>query len=193
MPGRRAILRTAVLLVVIMLAGLVAINAWSPLWWQRLLYPLRYQEQIDRYARVNRLDPYTVTAVIYVESGFDPRSTSSAGARGLMQLLPGTAKEAAERLGDSNFDKAKLEDPATNIRYGTWYLRHLRDRYGSTAFALAAYNGGGANMDRWLRNTQGRSESEVIAKIPFRETREFVGRVKKTERTYRRLYPEAFK
>lgn len=180
-------------LLVLALAGFATVSLWQPVWWQRLVYPLEYESHIAKYSRVNRLDPYTVAAVIYVESGFNPRSTSSAGARGLMQLLPGTAAWAAETLGDSNFHADQLDDPRTNIRYGTWYLHKLLERYDSAAFALAAYNGGGGNMDRWLKGKETKTEHDVIADIPFRETRDFVARVERTEAIYRRLYPNAFK
>lgn len=191
--SRRGIFRAITLFVVLLIATVIALNLWSPSWWRRLIYPLAYEREIARHARLNRLDPHLVAAVIYVESGFDADSESRAGARGLMQLLPDTAREASERLGERDFDGATLTDPETNIRYGTWYLRHLIDRYDSATFALAAYNGGGTNMDRWLKGKQNLSEQQVVASIPFRETREFVARVRKTEGIYRQLYPDVFK
>jgi len=180
------------LVAVALIAAIGLLSLWSPAWWERLVYPLTYRNEIARYSTANDLDPYLVASVIYVESGFNPGSKSQAGARGLMQLLPDTAKEAAEQLGEDDFSVGRLEDPATNIRYGTWYLKYLIKRYSSVSFALAAYNGGGTNMDKWMKGKDGLSERQVIAAIPFRETREFVGRVRNTERTYRRLYPDAF-
>jgi len=190
--GRSRILRLLVLLAAAAVVGILVVNHFMPPWWERLLYPLDYREQIKKYAVRNRLDPYEVTAVISVESGFDPRSESRAGARGLMQLLPDTGRWIAENLGEE-YDAERLYEPETNIRYGSWYLRKLTQRYESTVFALAAYNGGGTNMDKWLRGKEGSSEREVIARIPFKETREFVRRVENAETRYRRLYPDAFK
>lgn len=190
---RRTVFRAVALVAAALIAAVGLLSLWSPAWWERLVYPLTYRTEISRYSSENDLDPYLVAAVIYVESGFNPGSRSPAGARGLMQLLPDTAREAAEQLGDDDFSVARLDDPATNIRYGTWYLKYLTKRYKSVSFALAAYNGGGTNMDKWMKGKGDLSERQVIAAIPFRETREFVGRVRSTERTYRRLYPEVFR
>lgn len=189
----RSVFRGVATAVVLLIIAFGVVSIWSPAWWQRIIYPLVYRAEIERYSAVNDLDPYLVTAVIYVESGFNPQSRSRAGARGLMQLIPSTAKEAAEQLGEKDFEVEMLDDPKTNIRYGTWYLRHLLERYGSVSFALAAYNGGGSNMDRWLKGNDDKSERQVVEAIPFRETREFVGRVRMTEKIYRRLYPGSFK
>jgi len=191
--SRRGVFRAATVFVALMVATVGVLSLWSPDWWQRLIYPLEYRATIADSAGRNRIDPYLVAAVIYVESGFDPASRSRAGARGLMQLLPSTAREAAQQLGDTDFNVDQLDDPQVNVRYGTWYLRQLVRKYHSTTFALAAYNGGGGNMDKWLRGRQADRERDVIADIPFRETREFVARVQKTEDVYRRLYPKAFK
>jgi len=181
--------RLIIVLAIAALAVLALLTALAPDWWMRLLYRIEYREEIARYSRENHLDPYLVAAVIQVESGFDPHSRSQAGAVGLMQLLPDTGREVAERLKD-DYDPERLTDPETNIRYGTWYLGHLTKRYESTVFALAAYNGGGANMDQWRRGSEGKPDRWVIDRIPFKETREFVGRVIKTRDTYRRLYPD---
>lgn len=189
----RVILRAVTLFVVLVLAAVGALSLWSPEWWQRLIYPLEYCQAIKESADAAGIDPYLIAAVIYVESGFDANSRSRAGARGLMQMLPNTAKEAAEQLGDRDFAVEDLDTPEVNIRYSTWYLRRLIRKYDSTTFALAAYNGGGGNMDKWLKGREGERERDVIADIPFRETREFVARVEKTEEIYRRLYPQAFK
>ncbi len=188
-------IRISRLLALLAIIGVVVVgllNHFMPSWWERMLYPLKYRAEIGKYAGRNRLDPYLIAAVISVESGFDARSNSNAGARGLMQLLPGTARDVAANLHDSDFSPDSLYDPDTNIRYGTWYLAKLTKRYDSTVFALAAYNGGGTNMDKWLRGKETSSERDVIAKIPFKETREFVSRVTRTKEVYRRLYPDAF-
>ncbi len=192
MTGRR-FLRLLGVVTVGILVAVSLLNVLMPSWWARVLYPLDYRSQIRKYSNLNHLDPYTVAAVISVESGFDPRSHSSAGARGLMQLLPDTGRWVAENLREDSYDPDRLYDPDTNIRYGTWYLRHLTKRYDSTVFALAAYNGGGANMDKWLRGKEARPERDVVSKIPFKETREFVGRVDKAKAMYEKLYPSAFK
>ena len=109
--------------------------------------PLHDQSVIREQAAAKNLDPALIAAVIYAETKFDPR-TSSAGAVGLMQILPQTAKFLAHRSGATTFTTADLGTPAVNIAYGSYYLRYLLDQYhGSTVLALAAYNGGQANVE----------------------------------------------
>jgi soluble lytic murein transglycosylase len=97
-----------------------------------------------------------------------------------MQLTPGTAKGIAQYTGGSRFRVSDLTNPDINIRYGAWYLRHLLDRYGQhERLALAAYNAGEDNVDRWQRKHVG---------IQFRETRDYVDKVERLKTIYRRTY-----
>ncbi|HET7379600.1 MAG TPA: lytic transglycosylase domain-containing protein, partial [Gaiellales bacterium] len=110
-----------------------------------------------------------------------------AGAVGLMQILPQTAEFLAHRSGATTFTVSDLSTPAVNIAYGSYYLRYLLDRYGgSEMLALAAYNGGEANVDRWLADA--RARSLTISEIRFPETRAYVERVLSAQRDYRRKY-----
>src|SRR5947208_6445205 len=115
-----------------------------------LTLPLAYSDVIRQQAAEKHLDPALVAAVIYAETKFDPRS-SSAGAEGLMQILPQTAQFLARRSGATTFTVSDLATPQVNIAYGSYYLRYLLDRYGGREMlALAAYNGGVTNVDEWL-------------------------------------------
>jgi soluble lytic murein transglycosylase len=120
-----------------------------------------------------------LAAVIEQESKFNPDARSSAGAIGLMQLQPATAKGIAKYTGGSKFVVSDLNDPEINVRYGAWYLHHLMQKYGSEQLALAAYNAGQANVDRW------RADGEGIA---FPDTRAYVDRVERLKGIYRRAY-----
>lgn len=146
---------------------------------ERVRHPLRYEAVIRTHAANYDLEPSLLAAVIYTESRFDPAARSSAGAVGLMQLLPDTAKGIALRTGGARFVVSDLLNPEINIRYGSWYLRTLVEKYGSQRLALAAYHAGQGNVDTW------RSEGKGIV---FPETREYVERVVEAERVYRRLY-----
>lgn len=147
--------------------------------------PLQYSSVIRRQASEKRLDPALVAAVIDAETKFDPR-TSPAGAEGLMQIEPATARFLARRSGATSFTTGDLADPAVNIAYGAYYLRYLLDEYGgSTVLALAAYNGGEANVDRWRQAHGGHL---AIAQIPFPETRDYVARVLRLRAEYRHRY-----
>ncbi len=173
--------RLAVLLAlgVALGGGFAYVEETTPAWYARLRYPLRYDVIVRGHARNYRLDPALLAAVIYQESKFRPDARSPSGAIGLMQLLPTTAKGIALHTGGTRFRVSDLDDPEINVRYGAWYLRHLLDRYGDESTALAAYNAGQRNVDRW--RAEGRA-------IQFGETRRYVERISELERIYRRAY-----
>jgi soluble lytic murein transglycosylase len=150
--------------------------------------PLAYASIIRQQAAEKHLDPALVAAVIYAETKFDAR-TSSAGAEGLMQIEPATAEFLARRSGGTAFRVSDLAHPAVNIAYGTYYLRYLLDKYrGNLVLALAAYNGGETNVDRWLAAARARGQPLGIDQIPFPETRDYVLRVLEAQREYRTTY-----
>ena len=151
----------------------------NPGWWVRLWYPLKYQAIVRGHARNYRLDPALLAAVIYQESKFRATVESKSGAIGLMQLLPATAEGIAIHTGGTRFRIADLYDPEINVRYGSWYLRPLLDKYGDERTALAAYNAGQENVDDWRRDGRG---------IAFAETRHYVKRVEHLKTLYRRGY-----
>jgi soluble lytic murein transglycosylase len=114
-----------------------------------LTLPLRHEDIIRQQARAKDLDPALVAAVIYRESKFRDQ-TSDAGAKGLMQILPDTAKFIAKRSGGTRFELRDLANPQVNIAYGCWYLRYLIQRYsGNQVAAVAAYNAGHQHVDTW--------------------------------------------
>jgi soluble lytic murein transglycosylase len=172
-------LLTVVAVAAVGAAAFAYVDTASPPWYERLRYPLAYEEIIRGHARNYDLDAALLAAVIYQESKFDPRARSEAGAIGLMQLRPETAKGIAVRTGGSAFRVDDLYDPEINVRYGSWYLRHLLRKYGDERLALAAYNAGQANVDEWRAAGKG---------IAFAETREYVERVDELKDVYRRAY-----
>jgi soluble lytic murein transglycosylase len=151
----------------------------EPAWWARIWYPLRYQAIVRGHAQHYHLNPALLAAVIEQESKFNASARSSTGAIGLMQLQPATAKGIAIHTGGNDFVLADLDNPEINVRYGSWYLRHLLDKYHDERLALAAYNAGQANVDDW------RSKGEDIQ---FSETRAYVSRVERLKDIYRRAY-----
>jgi soluble lytic murein transglycosylase len=150
--------------------------------------PLAYQDVIREQAADKHLDPALIAAVIYAETKFDPRP-SSVGAEGLMQIMPQTAKFLAHRSGATTFTTADLGTPQVNIAYGSYYLRFLLDHYGqSKLMAIAAYNGGEANVDRWVASAHGDGHRFSLSDIPFPETRAYVQKVLAAQGAYRRKY-----
>jgi soluble lytic murein transglycosylase len=141
---------------------------------QELTLPLRHEDIIRQQAAEKNLDPALIAAVIYQESKFRDR-TSSAGAKGYMQLLPGTAEFIAHKSGGTRFELQDLGTPQINIAYGSWYLRYLIERYnGNKTLAVAAYNAGEDNVDKWVTAAGGPDKFDATRDIPFPETRAYV-------------------
>ena len=171
----RRLLGVGVLVAVLATAAVAYILIAEPPWFERLRYPLRYSQYVKVHARENHLDPALLAAVIYQESKFDAGAESKSGAIGLMQLTPTTAHGIAIRTGGTRFHTSDLLDPELNIRYGAWYLADLMHKYGNEGLALAAYNAGQGNVDKW------RAAGEPIQ---FPETRAYVSRVEHLQHVY---------
>jgi peptidoglycan lytic transglycosylase len=149
---------------------------------KELTLPLRHEDVIRQQAEEKEVDAALIAAVIYSESKFSDQ-TSSAGARGLMQITPEAADTIAKNSDATTFELKDLGDPEINIRYGTFLLRELLDRYdGDEAAALAAYNAGPGNADKWG------GADLTVEEIPFPETRAYVEEVLEKRDEYRREY-----
>jgi soluble lytic murein transglycosylase len=191
-PARAAVRRRRSMLFVVLLAVVVAAAvAFAPQvkqGIQELTLPLRHEDIIRQQAREKNLDPALIAAMIYQESKFQDR-TSSAGAKGLMQILPGTAHFIARKSGGTAFELRDLGTPQINIAYGTWYLRYLIQRYdGNETLAVAAYNAGENNVDRWVKRAGGDHSFDPKSDIPFPETRGYVASVMHHRKLYRDKY-----
>lgn len=143
-----------------------------------LLFPFKYKEIIVKTSKNFHLEPSLVFAVVNVESHFNKNAVSRAGAQGLMQLLPSTATELNE---NEPFD---LFDAQTNINLGCKYLHKLVLQFEDISTALASYNAGPANVLNWLSNKEFSANGKTLDHIPFKETREYVRKVLKTQQFY---------
>jgi soluble lytic murein transglycosylase len=151
----------------------------------RLALPLGDVSTIRAQSADEHLDPALVAGVIYAESKFHPR-VSSAGAIGLMQIMPETAAFIAQRSGGVDFTTSDLASPAINVAYGSWYLRYLLDHYaGAELPALAAYNAGLGKVDSWVAKAREEGGSFTIADIPYPATRAYVEHVLAAQSAYR--------
>ncbi|MBS1879959.1 MAG: lytic transglycosylase domain-containing protein [Actinobacteria bacterium] len=149
---------------------------------KELTLPLQHEDIIRQQSKEKGVDAALIAAVIYAESKFND-AESSAGARGLMQITPDAAKFIEKQSGGTTFKLDDLSNPEINIRYGTFLLKELLERYGGDeAAALAAYNAGPGNADKW--GGSGLS----VEDIPFPETRAYVEEVLAKQREYRREY-----
>ncbi len=160
-------------------------KASLPLWTAG--YPQAFSELVTAHAGGNGLSEGLVYALIRAESGFSPAIKSPAGAIGLMQLMPATAKQTAREKGE--FNPQRLTVPEYNIKLGTRHLKDLlQDYQGEPVYAIAAYNAGAAAVDRWRKGMKGVAMDEFIESIPYQETRDYVKKVYASAATYRRLY-----
>lgn len=178
---RLTALGAVAVLLGVLVGALVASGAFDHAL-QELTLPLRHEDVIRQQADEKGVDAALIAAVIYSESKFRDQ-TSSAGARGLMQITPEAADTIAQNSNATTFELEDLGDPEINIRYGTFLLAEFLERYdGDEAAALAAYNAGPGNADKW-----GGSEL-TVEEIPFPETRAYVEEVLEKRDEYRREY-----
>jgi soluble lytic murein transglycosylase len=174
-------LGTVAVLIGVFVGALVASGTFDDAL-KELTLPLQHEDVIRQQADEKGVDAALIAAVIYSESKFSDQ-TSSAGARGLMQITPEAADTIAKNSDATSFELKDLGDPEINIRYGTFLLRELLDRYeGDEAAALAAYNAGPGNADQWG------GADLTVEEIPFPETRAYVEEVLAKRDEYRHEY-----
>lgn len=155
-------------------------------------YPCEYSEYVEVYAEQYGVPETVIYAVIRTESNFESGAVSPVGAVGLMQMMPDTFAWLTDEILFDHLESGMLYDPETNIKYGTYYLSYLYDRYGDWELAFAAYNGGLGNVDKWLADEKYADGEGGLKRIPFRETRQFVSRVTDAWEMYERLYGEKY-
>ena len=168
---------------------------------EKILFPKRFEEEIFTYARKVNVDPFLAMALIRQESVFNPSARSSADARGLMQIMPRTARHEASRLKKSYISarekkrikrvvrtKNNLFDVSTNVLLGMHYLHRLLDKYKDTVSTLSSYNAGITPVNRWLKSFPDTDPMLFIDKIPWQETRNYVKLVLRNYFYYKRWY-----
>lgn len=152
-------------------------------------YPIKYQQSVSAYAEEFGLEEALVYAIIRTESRFDPYAVSNAGAKGLMQLTDETAQECAKALKVQNFSANRIFEPDINIRFGCYYLKRLIKKYnGKTENAVAAYNAGPGNVDKWLKKGALCDENLKPVNVPFSETRKYIENVFRAYNIYKEVY-----
>jgi soluble lytic murein transglycosylase len=171
---------------VLLIAAVVLLRAGYDRF-QKSLYPLRYTEYVEKYAREYDLDPALVYAVIRSESNFDADAKSRSGALGLMQLMPETFQWLQESENE-NYSEEDLFRPDVNIRYGCRYLSMMLQKYGVLRTALCAYNAGTGTVDGWLQDPQLSPDGKNLSQIPYRETQNYADAVEDSYAIYQKLY-----
>lgn len=155
-----------------------------------ILYPMYwYKDLIEKYSLYYNLNPLLIRALIREESRFNFMGKSGVGASGLMQIMPATGKWIAKRIGQMYFKPTQLYNPTVNINFGTYYLCELLEKYNNDIIkALAAYNGGGGNVDKWIKNLKVQDIDYFVEVIPFSETKNYVKKVLKSFYLYSLMY-----
>ena len=153
-----------------------------------LFFPVTYAERIDDAAARYEVDPHLVAAIIRCESGWNDSAQSEAGAVGLMQLMPDTARTVSGMgvVDTARFNPNNLTDPATNIEYGTALLAYLQTQLESTDEVIAAYNAGLGTVQGWI---DAPGSPGIPDAITYPETRHYLDRVNESVRQYAKYYP----
>ena len=154
--------------------------------------PDEYVVYVEKYSAEFGVPTDLVWSVIKTESGFDSSAVSSKGAVGLMQMMPATFEWLTDDILREYLGIGMLYDPETNIKYGTYYLSRLYNRFGDWDTALAAYNGGEGNVSEWLKDKKYSDDGIKLKtdKIPdeYSETKNYVKKVNKALEKYKKLY-----
>lgn len=152
----------------------------------RGLFPRKHMGSIETYCSRYGVDTNLVLALIKTESNFNADAVSRANAKGIMQLTDDTFDYCMNSLSENDGD---IFDPDTNLHAGIWYLSYLLNRYnGNVTNAVAAYNAGAANVDKWLSNPEYSSDGETLENIPFGETQRHAERISRYSKIYAFLY-----
>lgn len=152
------------------------------------IYPIKYQEYVEKWAEEYYLDKNLVYAVIKVESNFNKDAVSVAGAKGLMQLMDKTAEDCNSKAGFGYLIPSDLFVPERNIRIGCYYISKLIKDYGNAELAVTAYNGGTGNVQKWLEDPALADGEGGLSNIPYEETKTYVKKVFNAFEAYNRLY-----
>ena len=163
-------------------------NLWGRA--ERLLYPRKYEQLVEKWAATYELDPLLVYAFIRTESGFDPQATSSVDARGLMQMTEETFLWMRSKIAPNEpLTFADLYDPDTAIRFGCYYLHLCMVRYkGDVSTAAAAYHSGWGTVDQLLQIEEHSADGETLQGFPYNQMHHYVNKITACYQTYQRLY-----
>ena len=173
---------TTILIILALSTSVLFAIKWSL---KTFVYKMPYREEVlllcDKYG----INPLYVYSVIKVESSFNEKAKSQADAKGLMQLTDKTAKFIARRLNIKDYD---IFDAKTNLTFGVYYLSYLKEKFKVLDTVTCAYNAGEGNVIKWLKNKEYSKDGKTLNKVPFKETRGYREKIKKTFAKYEKLY-----
>ncbi len=174
-----------ILIALIIIIVIVIINTNNIL---KIFYKTEYKEYVEKYSAEYDVDPLLVYSIIKAESNFNEGALSNKGACGLMQLMDETAREVAENTIMDYEPGVTLYNPEKNIRLGIVYYANLRSIYNVDEVALAAYNAGSGNVNKWIEQGIIKADGSDIENIPFKETNTYVRKILNNYKIYKKLY-----
>lgn len=182
---KKSITVFVIFIIVLSLLAFVSFKAVDMI--REYLYPREFETFVIKYSQEFDVPEALIYSVILAESNFDPDAKSHVGAIGLMQLMPDTLDWLSRLLGETA-PTGDIADPETNIKYGTYYLRHLMDRFDSWDTAIAAYNAGHGRVTNWLTDSRYSDDGVNLKNIPYEETRNYVNRINYNFEQYKKIY-----
>jgi soluble lytic murein transglycosylase len=172
-------LLTILIIIAIIVIAIISFNKQI----MKIIYKKDYSEYVSKYAEKYGVEEDLIYALIKTESNFKPNAVSTSNAKGLMQLMYATAKEIAQK-NQIELTEENILEPDININLGTIYIAELLEKYECKELALAAYNAGSGNVDKWIKNGVIKSDGSDIEKIPYKETNTYVRKIMRDYKIY---------
>ena len=181
---KKKVKRLLYILIILIIGFILVINIKEQM--MKSMYKKEYSEYVEKYSKEYDVDADLIYAIIKAESNFESKAVSNQNAQGLMQLMYSTAEEIAESL-DLELTEENIFEPEINIQLGTKYISKLLEKYECTEVALAAYNAGSGNVDKWIKNGTIKSDGSDIENIPYKETNAYVRKIMRDYEIYKEL------
>ena len=180
--------RGIVLIISILLLIVFAITAFYIIpQTKKQFYPREYSKYVEQYSKEYNVPEPLIYAVILTESSFDANAKSSVGAIGLMQIMPETFEWLSRHIDKPEISE-KISNPEINIKYGTFYLSYLYERFENWETVIAAYNAGHGRVSGWLKDTRYSADGKTLKNIPLDETKNYVNKVVEAYNEYQKIY-----
>ena len=155
----------------------------------KIIYPKKYGEYIEKYVAEYNIDPLLIYSIIKAESNFNENAISNMGAKGLMQIMDSTANEIKNNIDNLEINNDNdIMNPENNIRLGLYYYSYLFSIYNNMEIALAAYNAGPGNVDKWISDGTIKADGSDVENIPFKETNMYVRKIISNYKEYKKIY-----
>ena len=176
--------RVLYILIILIIGFILVINIKEQM--MKSMYKKEYSEYVEKYSKEYNVEADLIYAIIKAESNFKPDAVSNKNAQGLMQLMYATAEEVAQKNG-IELNEENILEPEINIKIGTKYISELLEKYECMEVALAAYNAGSGNVDKWIKEGIIKADGSDIENIPFKETNTYVRKILRDYKIYQEI------